>query len=553
MNDKKPAPDYVEALAMRIEQVIGGMGVVATLIRSASPETLLGVAQQRGVSHNDVRSFGSLLETALRVISRGGAPAQVAPDTDREEENPDEEFPVLVAEEEEAQKQALTLRVEALLREHALACAVRGREASIRWDDLTLRLNLTAYEAGRIAPLLRAVLDHLGVTRIRTRGEGERPSRFLIPSGLYLPATKPLPPPPEPPPLTPPPPTTRRFSSSKEKARYCYTRKAQGVMWSAVAREVGFTLGQAACTCARRLAAQQKWPWPPQSGPHLQIPPEPMPESPPMTTGPAQAYLLRQKGLSWTQIAQRTGYQNQGSACVCAKEYAQRAKLPWPVPLPDRPHRSPPREPGRWRVAYEARKEGKTWEEAAKAAGYGSAESAQARVRSRARALGWQWPIPPAKPPDPAPATPKAHPPPAPAPSTPASPPPSAPPPSSPVTPQAVLIPPPAWGEAAYQCRSWGHSWARISACLGKTSLEIEALAQRYAQSKQIPWPPRKAKEAPSRPDCAYHLRIAGLSWSQIASLLRYANANVAKSACHAYAAGALLPWPPPRGSGEER
>ena len=50
-----------------------------------------------------------------------------------------------------------------------------------------------------------------------------------------------------------------------------------------------------------------------------------------------QAYLRRGRGETWARIARKIGYTGARSAREMAKRYAQRAGLPWPVPLRDAP------------------------------------------------------------------------------------------------------------------------------------------------------------------------------------------------------------------------
>ena len=45
------------------------------------------------------------------------------------------------------------------------------------------------------------------------------------------------------------------------------------------------------------------------------------------------AYQRRQRGKGWTAIARRVGYASARSARVMARRYAERAGLPWPVPV----------------------------------------------------------------------------------------------------------------------------------------------------------------------------------------------------------------------------
>ena len=49
------------------------------------------------------------------------------------------------------------------------------------------------------------------------------------------------------------------------------------------------------------------------------------------------AYLRRQRGEPWARVARRVGYAGARSARVMARRYAERAGLPWPVPVRDAP------------------------------------------------------------------------------------------------------------------------------------------------------------------------------------------------------------------------
>ena len=49
------------------------------------------------------------------------------------------------------------------------------------------------------------------------------------------------------------------------------------------------------------------------------------------------AYLRRGRGETWARIARKVGYAGARSAQEMARRYAQRARLPWPVPLHDAP------------------------------------------------------------------------------------------------------------------------------------------------------------------------------------------------------------------------
>ena len=49
------------------------------------------------------------------------------------------------------------------------------------------------------------------------------------------------------------------------------------------------------------------------------------------------AYLCRERGEPWGRIARKVGYVSTRAAWKMAPRYAQRAGLPWPVPLRDAP------------------------------------------------------------------------------------------------------------------------------------------------------------------------------------------------------------------------
>ena len=50
------------------------------------------------------------------------------------------------------------------------------------------------------------------------------------------------------------------------------------------------------------------------------------------------AYKRRERDEPWAQIARKVGYASARSARVMARRYAERAGLPWPVPLRDAPN-----------------------------------------------------------------------------------------------------------------------------------------------------------------------------------------------------------------------
>ena len=52
------------------------------------------------------------------------------------------------------------------------------------------------------------------------------------------------------------------------------------------------------------------------------------------------AYLRRERGEPWAQIARKVGYASAHSARVMARRYAERADVAWPVPLRDVPSTS---------------------------------------------------------------------------------------------------------------------------------------------------------------------------------------------------------------------
>ena len=93
-----------------------------------------------------------------------------------------------------------------------------------------------------------------------------------------------------------------------------------------------------------------------------------------------QANWLRQRGLSWSQVARACGYANAASARKMAGRY--RARLADGGTL------------RRGRMAYQRRTRGETWPMIARRLGYSSDRTARGMARRFAERAGEPWPVP---------------------------------------------------------------------------------------------------------------------------------------------------------------
>lgn len=93
-----------------------------------------------------------------------------------------------------------------------------------------------------------------------------------------------------------------------------------------------------------------------------------------------QANWLRQRGLSWSQVARSCGYANAASARKMARRY--RARLADGGTLP------------RARLAYKRRERGETWPQLARRLGYASDRVTRGMARRYAERAGLPWPVP---------------------------------------------------------------------------------------------------------------------------------------------------------------
>lgn len=96
-----------------------------------------------------------------------------------------------------------------------------------------------------------------------------------------------------------------------------------------------------------------------------------------------QANWLRERGLTWTQVARACGYAEKASG-HCARKMAAvyRERLANGGSLP------------KARMAYKRRERGEPWKQIACRVGYSSARSAREMARRYARRAGLSWPVP---------------------------------------------------------------------------------------------------------------------------------------------------------------
>ncbi len=95
------------------------------------------------------------------------------------------------------------------------------------------------------------------------------------------------------------------------------------------------------------------------------------------------ANWLRKRGLSWKRIAHVLGYSEKGSGAEARKAAAlYRERLANGGTLP------------KARLAYKRRERGETWADIARRVGYASARSARGMARRFAERAGLPWPVP---------------------------------------------------------------------------------------------------------------------------------------------------------------
>jgi hypothetical protein len=160
-----------------------------------------------------------------------------------------------------------------------------------------------------------------------------------------------------------------------------YRLRERGWSWCEVGRHLGLQVPRGADTMARQYAHRANKPWPPSRP--ASDPPE------------ALAHRLRaEQGLPWAEVARRVGYASRLIALRAAEQYAQRAGLPWPIPLPDAAarlgwagHR------GRGAEAYRLRVAGHTWGAIAARLGYRGETAPMIVARDYARRRRLPWPV----------------------------------------------------------------------------------------------------------------------------------------------------------------
>lgn len=107
-----------------------------------------------------------------------------------------------------------------------------------------------------------------------------------------------------------------------------------------------------------------------------------------------EAYKLRGLGLSWKRIAKATEYDDskdpESAVLAAAKLYAERLGLPWPLTS----KRSIPKDVhSRQRKSYRLREKGLSWKEIAVQTGYSHAAHACEAAGLYAHREGKIWPL----------------------------------------------------------------------------------------------------------------------------------------------------------------
>lgn len=114
-----------------------------------------------------------------------------------------------------------------------------------------------------------------------------------------------------------------------------------------------------------------------------------------------RAYEARQQGQSWAEIAAMLALSGssdpESAATNVAKKYAKERGLPWPLRVvrasaaPVAPKERPELE--QQKRAYEARSQGRPWDEVMREAGYRHVPNAMGGAKRYALREGKSWPI----------------------------------------------------------------------------------------------------------------------------------------------------------------
>lgn len=111
---------------------------------------------------------------------------------------------------------------------------------------------------------------------------------------------------------------TRRGPTDMARARQANRLRERGLTWTQVARACGYAEKDSG-HCARKMAAVYR---------------ERLANGGTLPKA-RMAYKCRERGEPWERVARKVGYAGARSVREMAKRYAQRAVLPWPVPVRD--------------------------------------------------------------------------------------------------------------------------------------------------------------------------------------------------------------------------
>ena len=233
------------------------------------------------------------------------------------------------------------------------------------------------------------------------------------------------------------------------RGQAAYEARAEGASWSQAAREAGSATVGSAVASARSHAERSGAPWPPidlWGGSRLRV-------SRRAERG-RKAYEARAEGASWREAAVQCGIAEDGYglAIQAARGYAKRMEIPWP-PVEGVQGGYGRRKGGRkGKLAYEARRQGRSWTEAAERSGSKSPRSAQGAAKQYAQKHELEWPL----------------------------------------RERAKPV-----GRAAYEARGEGLSWPEAALRSGAADKgSAHGAAKHYAQRSGRPWPVPVADQA---------------------------------------------------------
>jgi len=272
------------------------------------------------------------------------------------------------------------------------------------------------------------------------------------------------------------------FPEGTPKKEAAYKLRETGLPWGTIAEILDSTM-MASCVGAKKYAKRHDLPWPV---------PQPPVKSPPKGQ---LSYELRAEGFTWTQVAQKAGFDKPGSASYAAKKYATVTGQPWPTA----------QEVTHGELAYKMRVATRLpWGEIAHIVGYGYSSHVVTGARRYAERESLPWPI-------------KVN------------------------SYSANDDLPTLDGKAIYELREQGTLWKEITDRFNRLDYNsVMDAARGYARQTNRPWP--IPSRTPGR--LVYEQRLAGHLWTE-AALEANMDIGEALSAARGYAEGAQLTWPP--------